>query len=309
VKIVIVGAGAMGCFFGANLARSGDGHRVTLLDKVPAVLAALSRRGVRLWEGDRAADVPVQVVGDPATAGPADLVLVMVKALHTDSAGASLAPLLGPTTRVLTLQNGLGAAQVLARHCDPRLLLVGVTAQGATQLGPGEIRHGGAGETLVGPYQRGGAAGAELVEAFGRAGLPTRSVDDPWPAVWRKLAVNCGINALAALTGLLNGRIPEIPEAAGVLTDAVAEVAAVARAAGIDLGDTAALAGTVLGIARATGGNRASMGQDVDQRRPTEIDFINGAVVREGDRLGVPAPVNRALTRLVKTLEAGFNEA
>jgi len=124
--------------------------------------------------------------------------------------------------------------------------------------------------------------------------------------VWRKLVVNCGINALSALTGLLNGRIPEIPEAAAVLSDAVAEAAAVSRAAGVDLGDPRALARSVLDIASATGANRASMGQDVDRKSPTEIEWINGAIVREGERLGVPTPVNRTLTRLVKTLEAGF---
>lgn len=304
MKIAVVGAGAMGCLFGGFLARAGED--VVLVDVAPGAVEALRRRGVRLWEGEDARDVPVRAVSDPATAGPADLVLVMVKAQHTASAAASLGPLLGPDTAVLTLQNGLGAADVLDRAVGVERLLVGVTAQGATLLAPGEVRHGGAGETLFGPSAPGGPNPEPFAAALSRAGLPARAVSDPWPAVWRKLAVNCGINAVAALTGLRNGRIPEIPEAAAVLSDAVLEAAAVARAAGIDLGDPHALVESVLAVARATGANRASMGQDVDARRPTEIEFINGAVVREGERRALPTPVNRTLTRLVKALEAGF---
>lgn len=305
MRITVVGAGAMGCLLGGLLARAGED--VVLVDVAPRTVEALGRRGVRLWEGEKAVEIPVGAVGDPAGARPAELVLVMVKAQHNASAAASLGPLLGPDTAVLTLQNGLGAADLLAEAVGSERLLLGVTSQGATLLSPGEVRHGGTGETLFGPFGPAGPTPEPVAEVFRRAGMPTRAVADPWPAVWRKLAVNCGINPLAALTGFLNGRIPEVPEAAAVLSGAVTEAAAVARAAGIDLGDSAALVQTVLEIARATGGNRASMGQDVDARRPTEIDFINGAVVREGERLGIPTPVNRTLWRLVKMVEASFS--
>jgi len=304
VRIAIIGAGAMGCLFGSLLSRSGED--VVLVDKVPDVVAALRQRGVRLHEGTEVSDAPVTAAADPNAVGPADLVLVMVKAQHTESAAGGLGPLLGPDTVVLTLQNGLGAAQVLAERVDPRRILVGVTAQGATLLGPGEVRHGGAGESVVGPYCRGGADPGLAVRVLTRAGLPARAVPDPWPAVWRKLAINCGINPIAALTGALNGQIPAVQEGAAVLGEAVREAAAVARAAGADLGDPDALVQQVIEVARATGTNRASMGQDVDARRPTEIDFINGAVAREGERLGVATPVNRTLVQLVKTLESTF---
>jgi len=304
MRIAIVGAGAMGCLFGGFLARAGE--EVVLVDVVPEVVAALSERGVRLHEGSGVSDVPVAAAASPAEAGTADLVLVMVKAQHTRRVAAGLAPLLGPQTVVLTLQNGLGAAQVLAEHVAPRRILVGVTAQGATLLGPGEVRHGGSGESVLGAHCPSGADPDSAVQALSRAGLPARAVADPWPAVWRKLAINCGINPIAALTGVLNGQIPEIPEASALLADAVREAAAVARAAGAELGDPEALVRQVLDVARATGANRASMGQDVDARRSTEIDFINGAVAQEGERLRVPTPVNRTLTRLVKSLEAGF---
>lgn len=305
MKIAIVGAGAMGCLFGGYLARAGED--VSLVDRLVPTVEALRARGVRLWEGERAEDVPVAAALDPGDIGPVDLVIVFVKALHTRSAAASLPPLLGPETQVLTLQNGLGAADALTPPVAPERLLVGVTAQGGTLLGPGEVRHGGSGPTLVGPY-RGDATGASAVaDVLTAAGLATEAVADPWPAVWRKLAINCGINALTALAGIRNGRIPEIPEAAAVLADAVREAVAVAAAAGAALGDGDDLARHVLDVARATAENRSSMGQDVDRRAPTEIDFINGAVVREGERLGVETPVNRTLTRLVKTLEATFS--
>jgi len=307
VRIAIVGAGAMGCLFGGLLSQSGE--EVVLIDKVPKVVAALRERGVRLHEPDRVANVPVTAAGDAESAGRADLVLVMVKAQHTKAAAAGLRPLLGPGTAILTLQNGLGAAQILAEHVDPRRVLVGVTAQGATLVGPGEIRHGGSGESVLGPYCGAGADPGPAARVLTRAGLAARAVDNPWPAVWRKLAINCGINPIAALTGVLNGQIPEIPEAAALLGDAVREAAAVARAARVDLGDADALVQQVLDVARATGANRASMGQDVDARRSTEIEFINGAVVREGERIGVPTPVNRTLTRLVTALAATFRSA
>lgn len=304
MRIAVVGAGAMGCLFGSLLARSGE--EVVLVDVMPETVAALRQRGVRFHEGAQVSDVPVAAVEGARAAGTADLVLVMVKAQHTASVAAGLGSLLGPRTQVLTLQNGLGGAQVLAEHVDAQRILVGVTAQGATLVGPGEIRHGGSGESVLGPYSLPGADPEPAVRVLTRAGLPARAVSDPWPAVWRKLAINCGINPIAALTGVLNGQIPGIEEGAGVLADAVREVAAVARVAGVDLGEPDTLVRQVIDVARATGSNRASMGQDVDARRPTEIDFINGAVVREGERLGVPTPVNRTLTRLVKTLESTF---
>ncbi len=304
MKIAIVGAGAMGGLFGAHLSRAG--HGVTLIDIDPRELAALRERGVRLWEEDRFTDVPVHATDDPASVGPSDLVVVFVKAHHTRSVLGSLPPLRGPDTLVLTLQNGLGAADVLAEAVPEARLLVGVTAQGATKVGPGEVRHGGRGETVLGPYRPGGAPAGPVAEVLTAAGLPARAVADPWPAVWRKLAVNCAINPVTALTGIRNGLVAEIPEAGQVAADAVAEVVGVARARGVDLGDPDELAAFVLGVARATAENRSSMGQDVDRRAPTEVDFINGAVVREGERAGVPVPVNLTLWRLIRTLEVGY---
>ncbi|GAB4270431.1 MAG: 2-dehydropantoate 2-reductase [Deferrisomatales bacterium] len=305
MKIAVVGAGAMGCLFGGLLARAGE--EVVLLDRSAETLEALARRGVVLHEGEGRETIPVAAAGDPRDAGACDGVLVFVKAHQTLSARPSVAALAQGGAWVLTLQNGLGAADLLAEVVAPGRLLVGVTAQGATLLGPAEVRHGGAGPTVLGPYLPGPSpeAGA-AARVLAGAGLECRAVEDPWPHVWHKLAVNCGINALTALTGIRNGRIPEIPPAAALLEEAVGEAAAVARAAGVDLGDPKALARRVLDVARATAANRSSMGQDVDRRASTEVAFINGAVAREGERRGVATPVNRTLTRLIQTLEATF---
>lgn len=308
LRVAIVGAGAMGCLFGAHLARAGV--PVTLIDIDPLEVEALRARGVRLHRDGEVADVPVRATTRAAEAGPADLVLVFVKAHQTRSVLPSLPALLGPETRVLTLQNGLGAADVLARAVPAERLLVGVTAQGATQLGPGEIRHGGRGETLLGPYRPGpDAFTARVAETFTRAGLPARAVDDPRPAVWKKLAVNCAINPVTALTGIRNGPVAEWEPARELAAEAAREAWAVARAEGVDLGDPDELASFVLSVARATAQNRSSMGQDVDRGASTEIEFISGAVARRGEAHGVPTPVNRTLWRLIQTLELGYRTA
>ncbi|MBI5445367.1 MAG: 2-dehydropantoate 2-reductase [Deltaproteobacteria bacterium] len=307
MRITVVGGGAMGCLFGGCLSRAGDD--VVLVDAWRDHVELLNRRGLWLWEGSERREIPVRAELPGSPLRRAELVLFLVKAYRSEEAAAQVPDLLEPAGLALTLQNGLGSADVLAARVGRERVLVGVTAQGATVLGPGEIRHGGTGETLVGAYAPNHASNAgasRAAEAFGRANLPARATSEVWPAVWKKLAVNCGINAVTALAGIRNGRIPEIPEAAAVLEDAVHEAAAVARAAGVDLGDPGALVDHVLAVARATAANRSSMGQDVDRRSPTEIDFINGAVVREGRKHGVPTPVNATLARLVKAVESGF---
>jgi 2-dehydropantoate 2-reductase len=304
VKIAVVGPGAMGCFFGARFGRAG--HEVLLIDHRPERARLLTLQGILLQEGDAVSRVPVHATAEPAEAGPADLVLFLVKAGRSEEAAARLAPLLGPSTPVLTLQNGFGGADILAAAVGPERVLIGVTAQGATLVADGEARHGGSGDTLIGSFRKGEARRPEALAPFADAGLPAAWVDDVMPAVWKKLAANCGINAVTALCNLLNGRIPEIEPAAALCRDAVIEAVRVARAAGVELGGEEEMARWVLGVARATAVNRSSMGQDIDRRRPTEVAFLNGAVVREGKRLSVPTPVNLTLTRLVLTLEAGY---
>jgi 2-dehydropantoate 2-reductase len=205
-------------------------------------------------------------------------------------------------TLVVTLQNGLGNRETLAAELGEGRVGQGVTMLGATLLGPGRVRHAGQGPTIFGAApDRGGAAA--LAGLFAACGLPAELTDDLEALVWGKLMVNAGINALSALLRVPNGALAAIPQARALAERAAGEAAAVAAARGVRLpyADPAAHA---LGVAQATGANRSSMLQDVLRGSPTEVDAINGAVAREGRRLGVPTPVNALLTELVAALDA-----
>ncbi len=300
MKAAIVGAGAMGCLFGGLLAEAGV--EVWLVDVWPEHVAALQGRGLAVEQGGRHRTIRVRATTDPAAVDGADLVVVFVKAVHTPAAARTAAGIAGRGGLVLTLQNGMGNAEALGRAVAPDRVLAGTTAHGATLLGPGAIRHAGAGPTVLGPWAGAGRAAAERVAGLlRRAGFEVAVVDDPRPALWHKLLVNVGINAITALTGIRNGQLLDLPQTRNLVAEAVAEAATVARAAGVAVdGDPV---DRVLAVARATAENRSSMGQDVDAGRPTEIAAINGFVVAQADRLGVPVPVNRTLAALVETLQ------
>jgi 2-dehydropantoate 2-reductase len=205
-------------------------------------------------------------------------------------------------TLVVTLQNGVGNREILAARLGEGRVGQGVTALGATLLGPGRVRHAGPGATLFGssPQAEGMAALAAL---FRSCELPAELSDDLEALVWGKLVVNVGINALTALLRIPNGVLAAVPAARSLAEQAVAEAVTVAAARGTRLPYDDALA-HVLGVAQATGANRSSMLQDVLRGSPTEVAAINGAVVREGRRLGVATPVNALLTALVSALDA-----
>ncbi|MCE5335138.1 MAG: ketopantoate reductase family protein, partial [Desulfobacteraceae bacterium] len=184
-------------------------------------------------------------------------------------------------------------------------VLAGSTAQGATFLGPGRIRHGGNGPTYIG--EPGGPASERvqrIVALFRAAGLVTEPSDNVERLIWEKLLINTGINAITGLTGIRNGVIAEMAEASGLCASAVEEALKVAHAKGFEISPE--MVDRVIAVAKATGRNRSSMGQDVDKKKKTEIDAINGAIVAYGKELGIPTPVNRTLASLVKVLEAGY---
>ncbi|MDI6773137.1 MAG: 2-dehydropantoate 2-reductase [bacterium] len=302
LKVCVIGAGAMGSLFGGYL--SAAGHEVWLVDTATGHADAIARQGLRIVEpnGEERVVRP-RAVTDPRSVGPCDLVLVFVKSYHTRQAAASLAPLLAPSTVVLTLQNGLGNVDALAEEVPRSHLMAGTTGQGANVLGAGRIHHAGSGETLIGELD--GAPTDRLrclVEAFTDAGLHASASNNVQGVIWAKLLVNIAINPLTAILRVRNGRLLEMPEAVEIMKEAVDEGLAVASRAGVrvPLEDPWA---HVRDVARRTGDNRSSMLQDVEMGRQTEIDVINGAVVREGSRLGVATPVNLALMHLVKCLE------
>jgi 2-dehydropantoate 2-reductase len=247
----------------------------------------------------------VNATTDVTSVGKADLVLLFVKAYHTEKAVSDALALQKEDTVFLTLQNGLGNEEAICKQVDPRKVILGVTNHGATFLGPGRIRHAGWGKTTIGELD-GKVTDriTRLAQVFTKAGIETEVSSNIHHLIWNKLFVNIGINAVAALTGLKNGRLLDYPETLRLMEALVSETVAVARKKGILIeGDPIE---KVKAVAEATRENRCSMGQDFDNRRKTEIDVINGAVVREAERLGIPVPYNQMITDLIKVIEKTF---
>jgi 2-dehydropantoate 2-reductase len=320
MKIGIIGAGALGSLIAFYLSAQAD---VWLLSRRREQIDAINRDGLRR-ELDGAVDTRhPRAAADPAEIGPCDVVLVLTKSyatawaaeqaqvlmrtenrgLRTESENHALSPqfsVLSPI--VVTLQNGLGNRELLAAALGDTRVGQGVTSLGATLLGLGQVRHAGYGTTVFGTTPN-RAAMAALVDLFDTCGLPAELSEDLDALVWGKLVVNAGINALTALLRVPNGALTASADTRDLMAGAVAEAAAVAQARGTALPSSDPLAYT-LAVAQATGANQSSMLQDVLRGSPTEIDAINGAVQREGLRLGVPTPVNSMLAVLVRALEA-----
>lgn len=316
MKVGILGAGALGSLLAAYLMRSQAASAVWLL-------ARSERPGsvtVDEWS------VPVTVLREPQE--PVDLLIVLVKSYDTSAALGWADRAIGPATVLLTLQNGLGNAEMLAERVGPERVLAGTTALGARLVGPGRVQLGGLGETVIAPWIAAGpeqghsgdwghsdtghghpGAGRvslaerllpEVLQLFHNAGLPARGAPAAEPLLWAKLAVNAAINPLTALISVPNGELLRRPFARAFLEAAATEVGAVAKAAGIALPvDPVLLA---LQVATATAANRSSMLQDLQARRQTEIEAINGAVIARAEALGVPVPVNRMLLEAIRSV-------
>jgi len=303
MKTVIMGAGAMGSLFGGLLALSGK--EVWLVDIREDHIQAMVSTGLTVEEEGKSQIIPVHATMEVASIGKADLVLFFVKAYHTEKAVSDALVLQKEDTVFLTLQNGLGNEETICKQVDSRKVILGVTNHGATFLGPGRIRHAGWGKTYIGELDgKVTARVTQLVQVFTGAGIEAEVSTNIHQLVWNKLFVNVGLNGLAALTGLKNGQVLDHPETLRVLETLVSEAVTVARRKGVPIeGDPLEKVKTVLKITRE---NRCSMGQDFDNRRKTEIDAINGAVVREAERLGIAVPYNQMITDLVKAIERGF---
>jgi 2-dehydropantoate 2-reductase len=307
MKIAIVGAGAMGSLFGALLAEGG--HEVWLYDIWQDHVQAVKHNGLKVEREGKTRKVRLNATSDRTQIGESELVLIFVKSTQTQSAAESAALLAGRSGWVLTLQNGMGNVETIAEHIPPGRILAGTTAHGATMLKPGYIRHAGAGPTTVGMWagdEKGFHIGRKIADQFTQAGIESAAVESIRPVIWDKLLVNIGINAITALTGIKNGQILDLEVTRELSRVAVEEAATVARARGIEIRKDPAA--HVFEVAAATAANRSSMGQDVDQRRPTEIKAINGFVVREASRIGLSAPVNQTLSALVETMETHYGE-
>ena len=302
MKIAVVGAGAMGSLFGAMLAEAGN--EVWLYDLWREHVGAINQNGLQIEREGKTRTVKIKATDDPDQVGRAELVIVFVKSSQTNLAAETAKVIAGSDGTVLTLQNGMGNADVIAEFIEPQRILAGTTSHGATLLGPASIRHAGCGPTTIGAWSQteGGLQRAgRFAEFFNRAGIKTESVADVRSVIWNKLLINIGINAITALTDLKNGQILDLEITQELSRAAVKEAINVAR--GLNIKVHADAVDIVFKVAEATALNRSSMGQDVDNRRQTEIAAINGFIVREAKRLGLAAPVNFVLTALVETLQ------
>ncbi len=305
MKIAVIGAGAMGSLFGGLLTEAG--RKVWLLDVWEDHVNTLNERGLTIEREGVTRVVHPEATTDSSAIGKVDLVIVFVKSTQTAAAGKTAARLVDSDGWVLTLQNGMGNADILGQAVDPGKVLAGTTSHGATMLGPGKIRHAGIGPTQIGPWANGDRTMAEKVAGvLSAAGIETEVADNVHALVWHKLFINVGINAITALTGIKNGEILDLDVTRELSRKAVEEAMAVARAKGVPVAED--VVDHVFQVADATATNRSSMGQDIDNRRLTEISAINGAVVREAKICGVATPVNETLSALVETLQAHYGK-
>jgi 2-dehydropantoate 2-reductase len=306
VRVCIVGCGAVGSLFAANLAQL-DGVEVWAYDVSQAHVDAINANGLRLTG---AGDVTgrLRATTDAAALPACDFGIVATKAMHTEGAIAATAHAFSDGA-VATVQNGVGNEEVVARHVAR--VIRGTTFPAGKILEPGIVQWEVKGDTTLGPFEPQPANGDEigrLADACTRGGMPTAAVADARPAQWRKVIFNAATNPVGALTGLTHGRVCERPDLRAIVSALVDEGKAVAGAQGIildadpeELIDHAAKPEVAYG-------HKASMLQDVEARRATEIDFLNGGIARFGRELGVPTPLNDAITSLIKGLEASWEQ-
>lgn len=304
MHFLVVGPGAMGCLFAGRLKMAGN--QVELLDYRPERAMALHHAGIRLEDGSEHLQVKIPVITEDPRTAP-DAVLLCVKAGATRAALEKLVGKLPRRTSVITLQNGLGNKEILLEMLKEQHILGGITAEGATLIGPGHVRHAGKGNTTIGPLYPYPDTVKKIVSVFQGAGFNTEAAEDIDGMIWGKLIINAGINALTAITRLRNGKLPEVSATLQVMKDAVAEAVSVAHAKGIQLPYRNPLK-KVIEVCNATAENRSSMLQDILAGKPTEVQFINGAIAKQGEETGIATPVNNTLTSLVEALQETANE-
>lgn len=300
IRVAVLGAGAVGCYYGGMLARAG--HEVTLIGR-PLHVDAFKARGLR-FEGLKFDEVvPVEASTEASAVRGRRLVLFCVKSTDTDSAAAQIAPHLDPGALVVNLQNGVdNTERIQVRVAQP--VIPAVVYVATEMAGPGHLKHHGRGDLVIG--ELGGklppGALAQVKGWFEAAGVPVAISDNVAGELWAKLVVNCAYNALSAITQLPYGKMIEGPGIRDVMRDVVEETLALARASGVSMAPD--MLARTYKIAEAMPTQFSSTAQDLARGKPTEIEHLNGFVVRRGAALGVPTPANRALYALVRLIES-----
>ena len=290
MQVAVIGAGAVGCYYGGLLLKAG--HDVTFIGRPPHV-GAINANGLLLDTQTFKGHLPAKAATDTATLIAPDLVLVCVKSADTEAAGQSLGGLLRPETSVLSLQNGVDNAPRLAAVTG-HAVIPAVVYVGSEMAGPGHVRHHGGGDLAIGAS----AASERLQQTLQAAGVGVTIADDIEVTLWSKLVINCAFNALSAVADIAYGPMLEVEGTREVVASAVREAIAVARACGVAIPDD--IAGHIMKIPANMPNQMSSTAQDLARGKPSEIDFLNGYVVRKGAELGIPTPTNQALQVMVK---------
>lgn len=309
MKIVVVGgAGAMGGAFASRL--NAAGHDVAILDVSQAAIEAINRDGLIVSNPQGVEETfHIPATNDARTLGHCDAAIVFTKSQHTASAAKLMGPAINPRTTIVSLQNGWGNEDTLAAAYDPDQIVAGVTYHSALVAGPGRIAHMlDVGPTYLGPYVDGfSLEGAERVaEALNADGIRTIVTPTAKTEVWKKLVLNSAVLAISGLTRLKTGAVGDHEELMLIADQLTRESVAVGQGKGFDV-DLDERIAAVRNVWALGGKNKTSMLQDVEAQRATEIEAVNGAILREADKLGLEAPLNRMMAALIHGLEASWS--
>lgn len=301
MKILICGAGAMGSLFGAALTLAG--HEVWLTSHWEAHVAAIRANGLEYHALDGAIhSIPLPILSPPdPLPRNIQVAFISVKSRQTATAAHQAATALASDGIAITMQNGVGNLDIVAEAVGRERAFLGVTSHGATLLGAGIVRHTGEGSTMV-ATEPDYTKSQQLAELLTAAGFTTTLESNIQAVLWGKLVVNVGINALTAILNVPNGALAESESTQALVREAVAEATRVAHAKGILIDENGAE--RAFTVAKRTAANISSMLADIRRGVETEIDVMNGAIVREGEALGIDTPVNRTLTHLIHALES-----
>lgn len=306
MKTAILGAGAMGSVIGGTLARAG--HDVVLVDVAKEIVDAIEQRGLLIEEkAGQEVTVKVKATDDPGQVGLVDLIIVFVKCYHTEMAVHQATPMLGPETIVLSLQNGWGNAALISKLTGPERLLVGVSYHSAVFLAPGHVRHAGQGPTYLGELD--GTLSTRVMaiaKLFGSAGIDIIPSPNVLIEIWSKLALNVVTLPTSASIQITADNLLRTSAMEHLMRELLSEVVAVAHALKIALDFEERWNAICTLLNKLAPGTKGSMLQDIERRRQTEIDVINGAIVEAGARFGIATPYNQSMICLIKALEQSF---
>ena len=295
-----MGAGSIGSVIGGHLAEAG--YDVTLIDVWREHIDTINKNGLHIYgvSGDRL--VRVKAATPDMKMEPMDYIILSVKAYDTRRALASASHIIKEDTCILSIQNGIIPIEDFIAAGEIPYILRGVTNHGATLMGPGKVYHAGRGKTYIGCLTSAREKAIEMVEIFNNSGLEAEYVDNIDSILWSKLVVNIAINPLTAIARCRNGDLLSIQELMELMDMAIGEALKIAGALGIKLLYEDAY-NHVRSIARMTANNKSSMLQDIERGRKTEVDYLNGVIVKYGEELGIDTPVNRVLLKLIKSIE------